>query len=577
MSPSGPRVLLVTSVGASPAAVTPVLAALEVAGLAVRAIDVGRVGARVEGAFDRMIRALVGELAERRLMRELGTFPPDVVVAFDPGTTSALTVARDQATKPAPVLAVIDSLAPESEWATTDADRYLVVDDEAAVALTDHGVEAERVMAVGAVAEAAFVRAAAEPRAALRSRHKLGGVVVLVEVAGLGYDMTSQIALQLSLAEANPTYLFDAGDDSDAATALRRQVPTLGMRAKLFGDTDDAPLYWRCADVVIARPRPETVARTLILGAKLVALLPEDRSGHELAAALELRGRAAAASNALLLTSALEQLLKAPAPGDNAVVDGAGNVADIAWVVGKERSAVIDERHAAARQATRARVRAASEAAAAAERVTSAAGGLEDLSGGTMADFATAADMPDPGEIARLRAEINARIGQVSKTVFAAREAAEQWEGRRDKAAKKGDAELAREAERNGDAERARMHQALAELSQLQSELKDLDRAATAAAMGAPPRSSRPVEPPPPRRPAGPSVDDLLEQMKRDQRGGTSTSSSSSRGSSSSDGSSSGSSRKGRRGKKKSKADTTVDDELAALKRKMAAKKGKGK
>jgi len=168
--------------------VTPVLAALEASGLKVRAIDVGRVGSRSDGTLDRVMRAIVGELAERRLARELGSYPPDVVVAFDPGSTTALTLARDSATKPAPVVAVIDALAPESEWASTDADRFLVVDDEAAYALTSHGVEGARILPIGAVCEAAFAAAAKESRAALRTRFKVGSdrPVVLVEVSGLG-------------------------------------------------------------------------------------------------------------------------------------------------------------------------------------------------------------------------------------------------------------------------------------------------------------------------------------------------------------------------------------------------------
>ncbi len=557
--------------GASPAAVTPVLAALEASGLKVRAIDVGRVGSRSDGAIDRVVRAIVGELSERRLDRELGSYPPDVVLAFDPGSTTVLTLARDSASKPAPVLAVIDTLTPESEWATTDADRFLVVDDEAAYALGEHGVEGERILTVGAVCEAAFAASSKESRSSLRARFKIGSdrPVVLVQVSGLGYDTTSQIALQLSLCDRPATYLFDAGDDSDAATALRRQVPTLGMRAKLFGDTEDAALFWRCADVVISRPSPRAVARTLVLGARMVSFLPEDKRGQEIAKALEERGIGAAAANALLLSSALDPLVQKPARTDSLIgQDGAANVADIAWVVGSERGAVVEERRAAEREVRQERVRAATSAADAVARSTSAAGGLEDLSGAVGADTPSA-DLPDPGEIARLKAEVSARLGQVSKAVFEASNAAENWQKRQQKAAAKGNAKLARDAERNADAERARMHQALAEMAQLESELKGLERAATVAAQAGPRRaapSSSGVKEDGgasaqtrAAAPNKPSVDELLAKMKAGQRGGTSTSAPPS---------------EKRRGKRKRAPETaSVDDELAALKRKMASKK----
>jgi hypothetical protein len=79
---------------------------------------------------------------------------------------------------------------------------------------------------------------------------------VVVEVAGLGAEATGALALQLSLADVSErlTYLFDAAGDVDAAAVLRRQVPMLGLRAKLFGASADAARTWRAGDVVVARP-----------------------------------------------------------------------------------------------------------------------------------------------------------------------------------------------------------------------------------------------------------------------------------------------------------------------------------
>ncbi|HRC58529.1 MAG TPA: hypothetical protein PKU97_21555 [Kofleriaceae bacterium] len=84
------KVLLVTSSGASPHAVVPVLAAAEAAGLQVRAIDLGGAGAGGSSVTDRVLRALLGEGAERRLRKELEQNPPDVAVVFDPHSAQAL-------------------------------------------------------------------------------------------------------------------------------------------------------------------------------------------------------------------------------------------------------------------------------------------------------------------------------------------------------------------------------------------------------------------------------------------------------------------------------------------------------
>src|SRR5579859_4499702 len=180
------QILIVTSAGASPSAVVPVLAAIEAAGLRVRAIDVGAAGGGGSGVADRVRRALLGEGAERRLRRELELSPPDAAVVFDPHAALALTVARDQVQNPAPVIAVVGELEPAAEWAETDADRFVAIDDIAAVALADAGVEGDRILVVGAIGERAFADAGGQDRTGLRVRFKLGSKVALVEVGGLG-------------------------------------------------------------------------------------------------------------------------------------------------------------------------------------------------------------------------------------------------------------------------------------------------------------------------------------------------------------------------------------------------------
>jgi hypothetical protein len=96
--PATPHILVVTSSGASAAAVVPVLAAIEAAGMRVRAMDVGGAGGGGSGVADRVRRALLGETAERRLRKELDANPPDVAVAFDPHAALALTGSRSATT-----------------------------------------------------------------------------------------------------------------------------------------------------------------------------------------------------------------------------------------------------------------------------------------------------------------------------------------------------------------------------------------------------------------------------------------------------------------------------------------------
>jgi hypothetical protein len=566
---SEPQILVVTSAGAPADVAVPVLAAIEAAGMRVRAIDLGGVGGGGSGVADRVRRALLGEGVERRLRRELELSPPDAAVVFDPHAALALTVVRDTAQNPAPVVAIVGELEPAAAWAQTDADRFVAVDELAAVALADAGVEGERILIAGAIGERAFADAAAHDRRELRQRFKLDphGKVALVEVAGLGAEQTGQLALQLSLLDGGDrtTFLFDAAGDVDAAAVLRRQVPALGLRAKLFGATADAALYWRAADVVIARPRPEVISRVQLLGAKLVALIDDSvAGGAKAAAALEARQRAIPAKGLLLLASALDAALRGTAPAPTP--DGGDNIADIVAAVAADKRGVIDERRAAAQAATRGRVRAASAAAQAAAAVTAMPGELEDLGGEP--SFVEDVHVPDADEVGRLRAEVEQRKAEMTRSMMAARDAATALAGQAASARARGDEAEATQLERRGDAERARMHGLLAELATLETELAELERvrrtvgsaprppprAASSAGAGTGTGTGASDDFAPPPRPA--SLDDALNELKK--RAGAPPSGAAPRPKPASSSSS-------------SSAPGTVDDELAALKRKMAS------
>ena len=221
-----------------PSAVVPVLAAIEAAGMRVRAIDVGGVGGGGGGVADRMRRALLGEGAERKLRRELEISPPDAAVVFDPHAALALTVARDQVQNPAPVIAVVGDLDPA---AGVGANRCRSVPRRR----RDRGGRARRC----GCRRRSHSRRRCDRRARLRrSRHcriarrckhavQADGQGALVEVGGLGAELTGQLSMQLSLLDTSSsiTFLFDAGRRRRSRRGAAPPSPALGLKGKLFG------------------------------------------------------------------------------------------------------------------------------------------------------------------------------------------------------------------------------------------------------------------------------------------------------------------------------------------------------
>jgi hypothetical protein len=525
------RVLAVTSDAAPAETVEPVCRAIEAAGMELCLVDVGRVGGEGTGALSRAIRSVLGEIAERRLLRGLLTSPPEVTIGFDPVSVSALTAAREHRKSLAAVVAVVPELTPRRGWVRTDADRYLTIDDSAAVALSDLGLDGTRIIAVGPVGSRRFAEVASRDRAELRRQYRLKtDRVVIAEVAGMGYDGAQNLALQLALLGSDLTTLFDCGDDTEAATALRRHVPGLGMKAKLFGRTDEAPTLWRCADFVIARPSLRSVSHALLVGARFVALAPQGSAEQKLAEAVEQRGVGAIAPTALLAGAAVDAAGRARGnlkayTGRN----GARIIADVAQIVGADREAVLAEVRSAVADAARGKAehkaaqRFTADARAAAEaRMNRAAGDLEDL-GGDEDNAVPAGPGPEVGggvsleHLTRMQAEVSSRIAASKQRIWDARAAADNWDKRRQQADAAGRNELAEQAARAADTERARMHVALKELADLEAEAKKLEQAAVEAAVRAGAARSTPAGHAP--HSGGASVDELLRRMKRDQGG----------------------------------------------------------
>ncbi|HVK88033.1 MAG TPA: hypothetical protein VM513_28130, partial [Kofleriaceae bacterium] len=217
----------------------------------------------------------------------------------------------------------------------------------------------------------------------------------------------------------------------------------------------------------------------------------------------------------------------------------------------------------AAHAATRDRVRAASAAASAAAATAAMPGELEDL-GGPMPEAPAGFDA---GELARLRAEVQQRKVELTKSMSAAREASIRLAEQASAAAARGDSAEAAQLERRADHERQTMHALLAELATLETELAELERVSKSVPrdlgddFGAGARhtsSSTPRAEPSPRERPRPSIDDALSDLKR--RAGTSGASSSAPRPS-----------QGKPSGTASRPASTVDDELAALKRKMAS------
>jgi len=128
-----------------------------------------------------------------------------------------------------------------------------------------------------------FVR---DPDAAAR-RKGLGLASRVVVVSGrLVEEVGASLLIQLALV-ADTSFLVDVAMDPELARALRRSLPAYELDAWLFAGGDDAATYWQLADIVLAAPESDELARALGVGAGL-CLLGSARGVNELVEAARL-------------------------------------------------------------------------------------------------------------------------------------------------------------------------------------------------------------------------------------------------------------------------------------------------
>jgi hypothetical protein len=401
-------------------------------------------------------RTLSGALAAvggSRFGAEIAAAPPDVVVALDPIAAAAALEWRRGGRIGAPVLGVCLDLEPAA-WHGVDVDRLAVADDLSAAEATGRAA-GERVVVTGVPVAPEIGAAALEERAALRARFGFSAArrLVLLDARFLDHAELTAALLQVGLVASRTDVLFDAGDDAATAALLRAAAPVHALKARMFGDVPEAPLYWRAADLSVIGPAREPLARALALGVVPVMLVSEaDVDAVAVGRAVEARGGLTAPGvhrlgATLELGLSEERLARARAAlGPRIHPDAAGAVASLALRLAAERPAPV------APTVTR-------------PNSVAAAGGLEEIGLGA------SAGRPPTAEEARARlAALEVAIGQAQRRLEESQREMERWVKRARLSASRGEAILDEAARSEADSHRRGADLARAELGRLSDE-----------------------------------------------------------------------------------------------------------
>jgi 1,2-diacylglycerol 3-beta-galactosyltransferase len=225
----------------------------------------------------RVLEGTVLRLADRPVRAAVTARRPAVVVSFHPLTSgAAVRAARQAAPRPATVTVVTDLARPHAAWLTGGADWLARPPGAAARGACE--------LAVGVPVAAEFTAGSLTTggRAALRRRLGVAGTGFLAVVTGGGEGAGGLLRTARALTGSGVSVVVICGRNQRARRRLARRAEQAGGRLTVLGFVPAMADWLRCADVVVTKAGPGTIAEAACCGAPMLITshLPGQETGN---------------------------------------------------------------------------------------------------------------------------------------------------------------------------------------------------------------------------------------------------------------------------------------------------------
>jgi 1,2-diacylglycerol 3-beta-galactosyltransferase len=211
---------------------------------------------------------------------------PAVIVNFHPLTAHPAARARDSSPARPPVITVItDLVTAHLAWRDAPVDRVIVPSAAIAGRCAQDGMPEGRYVQTGLPVAAAFCRtpaSAAERHALKRSLGLSGQFLVVLTGGGEGSGGLYRRALAVLGTTADVDVAVICGRNQHLRRRLTRLAGRAGGRLTVRGFVDNMADWLRCADIVVGKAGPGTIAEAACCAAPLVltSYLPGQEEGN---------------------------------------------------------------------------------------------------------------------------------------------------------------------------------------------------------------------------------------------------------------------------------------------------------
>jgi len=218
--------------------------------------------------------------------RAVAGWRPAVIVNFHPLTAQPAGHARDRGGAPAPVITVVtDLVTAHLSWRDAAVDRLIVPSAAIADQCARDGMPDGHYVQTGLPVAAAFCRppaSAAERHILQRSLGLSGRFLVVMTGGGEGSGGLYRRAAAILRKVDDVDVVVICGRNQRLRGRLTRLAERAGGRLTVRGFVDNMPDWFRCADIVVGKAGPGTIAEAACCAAPLVltSYLPGQEEGN---------------------------------------------------------------------------------------------------------------------------------------------------------------------------------------------------------------------------------------------------------------------------------------------------------
>ena len=218
--------------------------------------------------------------------RAVAGWRPAVIVNFHPLTAEPATRARDRGGAPVPVITVVtDLVTAHLSWRDAAVDRLIVPSAAIADRCARDGMPEGRYVQTGLPVAAAFCgppASAAERHILQRSLGLSGRFLVVMTGGGEGSGGLYRRAAAILSRVDDVDVVVICGRNQRLRRRLTRLAERADGRLTVRGFVDNMPDWFRCADIVVGKAGPGTIAEAACCAAPLVltSYLPGQEEGN---------------------------------------------------------------------------------------------------------------------------------------------------------------------------------------------------------------------------------------------------------------------------------------------------------